>query len=106
MLPLRWRMVGVALAYALTYLVGLALSTSVLRRRTGGLDGHDVVRHYVRLLVGRRARRRCWAGWWPGWWARWLGDGLVGSAVSLAAGGLGAPARVRRRGPRPARPTS
>jgi hypothetical protein len=33
-LPLRWRMVSVALA-ALTYLVGLALSTSVLRRRTG-----------------------------------------------------------------------
>ena len=81
-LPLRWRMVGVALAYSVTYLGGLALSTAVLRRRTGGLDGRAVVRHYVRLVVaavpaavlglgggvGRRTRRSATASaarWWP-----------------------------------------
>jgi putative peptidoglycan lipid II flippase len=86
-LPLRWRMVGVALAYALTYLVGLALSTSVLRRRTGGLDGHNVVRHYVRLVAA--AVPAGLLGWLVAWLVgQWLGDDLVGSAVSLAAGGL------------------
>jgi len=86
-LPLRWRMVGVALAYALTYLVGLALSTSVLRRRTGGLDGHNVVRHYVRLLAA--AVPAGLLGWLVAWLVgQWLGEDMVGSAVSLAAGGL------------------
>jgi putative peptidoglycan lipid II flippase len=86
-LPLRWKMVGVALAYSLTYLLGLALSTSVLRRRTGGLDGHEVVRHYVRLLVAAvPAGLLAWlVAWLVG---QRLGDGLGGSAASLAAGGL------------------
>jgi putative peptidoglycan lipid II flippase len=86
-LPLRWKMVGVALAYSLTYLAGLALSTSVLRRRTGGLDGHNVVRHYVRLLAA--AVPAGLLGWLVAWLVgRRLGDGLGGSAASLAAGGL------------------
>jgi putative peptidoglycan lipid II flippase len=86
-LPLRWKMVGVALAYALTYLAGLALSTSVLRRRTGGLDGHRVVRHYVQLLVA--AVPAGLLGWAVAWGVgQALGDGLGGSAASLAAGGL------------------
>lgn len=50
-LPLRWRMLGVALAYSVTYLAGLALSVAALRRRTGGLAGTGVLRHYVRLVV-------------------------------------------------------
>jgi putative peptidoglycan lipid II flippase len=86
-LPLRWKMVGVALAYSVTYLAGLALSTSVLRHRTGGLDGHQVVRHYVRLLAAAvPAGLLAWlVAWLVG---RWLGAGLGGSAASLAAGGL------------------
>jgi putative peptidoglycan lipid II flippase len=85
-LPLRWKMIGVAVAYSVTYVVGLALSTAVLRRRVGGLDGSVVVRTYVRLLAaavpaGLAAAAASWA------LGKALGDGLVGSAASLAAGG-------------------
>lgn len=85
-LPLRLKMVGVAAAYALTYAVGLALSTAVLRRRVGDLDGAAVVRTYVRLAV---AATTAGVGAWVVAWVtgRWLGDGPVGSAASLAAGG-------------------
>lgn len=86
-LPLRWRMAGVALAYAVTYAGGLALSTSVLRRRTGGLDGHPVVRHYVRLVTA--AVPAAFLGWLTAWaTGQWLGDGVGGSLVSLTGGGL------------------
>lgn len=86
-LPLRWRMVGVALAYAVTYAGGLALSTSVLSRRTGGLDGHAVVRHYVRLVVA--AVPAALLGWTASWAVgSWLGHGLGGSLAALAAGGV------------------
>jgi putative peptidoglycan lipid II flippase len=85
-LPLRLKMVGVASAYALTYLVGLVMSTAVLRRRLGGLDGRVVVRTYVRLLVA--AVPAALAGWGVAWLTgRWLGDDLLASTVSLAAGG-------------------
>jgi putative peptidoglycan lipid II flippase len=86
-LPLRWKMVGVAGAYALTYLGGLALSTSVLRRRTGGLDGHVVLRQHVRLLAA--AVPAGLLGWLvAAAVGRAMGDGLAGSAASLVAGGL------------------
>jgi putative peptidoglycan lipid II flippase len=85
-LPLGAKMVGVALAYSLTYLCGLALSTAVLRRRTEGLDGPAVVRHYVRLLVA--AVPAGLLGWTVSWVVgRSLGDGPGGSLASLAAGG-------------------
>jgi putative peptidoglycan lipid II flippase len=85
-LPLRWKMVGVAFAYSLTYVGGLALSTSMLRRRTAGLDGTAVVRHYVRLLVAAVPSAAL------AWLVAWLigesaGHGLVGSLIALAAGG-------------------
>ena len=72
-------------AYSVTYYVGLALSTAVLRRRIGGLDGHRVMRTYVRLVVAAvpaaaaagRGRR-----------SAALGEGVGGSVASLAAGGL------------------
>ena len=87
----------------LTYLVGLALSTSVLRRRTGGLDGHNVVRHYVRLLAA--AVPAGLLGWLVARLVgQWLGDDLGGLGRLTGRRRAGAPARVRRRGPRPARP--
>lgn len=86
-LPLRWKMVGVAFAFSLTYVVGLALSVSVLRRRTAGLDGPVVTRLYTRLLVA--AALSGGLGWAV---ARLvsdgLGHGLTGSAVALTCGGL------------------
>jgi putative peptidoglycan lipid II flippase len=86
-LPLRWRIVGMAASYALTYYVGLGLSTAVLRRRIGGLDGRRVVRTYAQLLaaaipsaaVAYGVARLVTAG---------LGEGAAGSLAALVAGGV------------------
>lgn len=50
-LPVELVVAGVAGSYALAYAVGLALSTGVLRRRIGGIEGRRVLRTHVRLLV-------------------------------------------------------
>jgi len=85
-LPLRGKMIGVAAAYALTYVLGLALSTALLRRRVGGLDGPRVLQTYARLTLA--AVPSALAGFGvSALVARRLGDGLTGSAASLAAGG-------------------
>jgi putative peptidoglycan lipid II flippase len=85
--PARHQVAAMALAYAATYVVGLALSTAVLRRRLGGIDGPRVVRAYVRLLVAAV----------PAALLAWLvarlvtaqvGIDLVGSLAASAAGGL------------------
>ena len=76
----------VAGGYTLSYAVGLALSTALLRRRTGGLDGFRVVRTYVRLLLAAGlaalpayAIARALTGW--------LGVGTLGTAAACVAGG-------------------
>lgn len=86
-LPLEARMVGVAGAYAVTYAVGLVLSTAVLRRRVGSLEGARVLRTYVRLGVAAVPAGLAAAGvsWLVG---RELGDGPVGSLASLVGGGV------------------
>ena len=60
----------------------------MLRRRTGGLDGHQVVRHYVRLVAAAVPAGVAGLGGGLGWSAGPLGDGFGGSVASLAAGGL------------------
>ncbi len=86
-LPLAAKMVGVAAAYAVTYAFGLALSTAVLRRRVGGLDGREVVRTYVRLVLAAAAAGL--VAWLASWLVgRSLGDGVGGSTASLAVGGV------------------
>ena len=85
-LPLRWRMVGVAAAYSLTYLAGLALSTAVLRRRVGSLDGARVVRTYVRLVAAAVPAGAAAAG--TAWAVRRVVDGDLGSLAALGAGGV------------------
>jgi putative peptidoglycan lipid II flippase len=85
--PLRWKVVALALAYSATYAVGLVLSTAVLRRRLGGVDGPRVVRAYVRLVAA--VALPALAAWGV---ARLVADrvgvDLVASLTALAAGGL------------------
>ena len=86
-LPLRLKMVGVGFAYSLTYAAGLALSTLVLRRRTGGLDGQVIVRLYLRLAVA--AVPAALAAWLVATGVRaQVGSGVGGSTAQLAAGGV------------------
>jgi putative peptidoglycan lipid II flippase len=83
----RYVLVGLALAYAATYLVGLALSTAVLRRRLGDLDGPRVLRTVVRLVVA--VLPGAVAAWgFSRALTDWLGEGLGGSLVALATGGI------------------
>ena len=87
LLPLNWKMVGLAAAYSATYAVGLALSTAVLRRRLGGVDGRRVARTYVRLvLAATPAGLLAWG--LSHAVIAWIGDGPAGSAVALAVGGV------------------
>ena len=89
--PVEHRTVAIAIAYALSYAVGLSVSASVLRRRLGGLDGHRVLRTYVRLAVavavgavpGWALCRLLRAELSPGRWSVTLAL-AVGLAVTLA----------------------
>lgn len=85
--PDQWKVTGLALAYAATYVIGLALSTAVLRRRIGDVDGPRVVRTYVRVLVA--SAPPALLAWGV---ARLVtnsaGTGQLGSLGACAAGGL------------------
>jgi putative peptidoglycan lipid II flippase len=84
-LPERWRVVGLALGYAASYAVGLALMTRALNERIGGVDGRRVTRMTVRLLVAALPAGAVAAGLAAG--ARVvLGDGRAGAYVGLAVG--------------------
>jgi putative peptidoglycan lipid II flippase len=86
-MPDRLTLVGLALAYSATYAVGLALSTAVLRRRLGGVDGRRVTRTFVQLVAA--VLPGAIAAWgFSRALTGWLGEGLVGSAAALGIGGL------------------
>jgi len=51
LLPARWVVVGVGLGMSLSAMVSVTLSVMLLRRRHGSVDGHRVVRTYVRLVL-------------------------------------------------------
>jgi putative peptidoglycan lipid II flippase len=86
LLPARWVVVGLAVSYSLSYALGVAISASRLHTRIRGLDGPRIMRTYNRLifasviaavpavLASLLATSR-------------LGSGLLGSAVSILAGG-------------------
>ena len=86
LLPARWAVVGIAGAYSVTYVIGLAISLVVLRRRTEGLDGRRVLRTYVRLgvagvvagVLGALVDRVVLNA---------LGTGVTGSLAGLVVGG-------------------
>jgi putative peptidoglycan lipid II flippase len=54
-LPQPHRVVGLALGFGVAYWVGLGISTLVLHRRLGGVDGRRVLRTIIRLLVAAGA---------------------------------------------------
>ena len=76
----------VAGGYTLSYAVGLALSTALLRRRTGGIEGARVVRTHVRLILGASLAALPAYGVARGL-TSWLGLGSVGTSAAVLAGG-------------------
>jgi putative peptidoglycan lipid II flippase len=55
LLPPRWVVVGVGAGMSASALLSVVLSVALLRRRHGHLQGHAVVRTYVRLLLASLA---------------------------------------------------
>jgi len=87
LLPLRWVVVGVAVGFSLSYVVGVTLSALRLRGRLGAVDGQHVLRTYNRLILVSVAA----AG--PAVLvsfvtSRLLGPGTLGSAVTVLVGGM------------------
>ncbi|MEU0335108.1 murein biosynthesis integral membrane protein MurJ [Streptomyces sp. NPDC006193] len=86
-LPARWAVVGMAGAYTLSYVAGLALTAHLLRRRLGGrIDDGGLRRTYVKLLCA--ACPAAGLGWAAARACAGLGDGTSPTAVALGAGVL------------------
>ncbi|MGW1762520.1 murein biosynthesis integral membrane protein MurJ [Streptomyces sp. NPDC002073] len=87
-LPARWAVVGMAVAYGLGYTVGVGVAWRRLRTRLGGdLDGAHVMRTYARL-AGACLPAAALAGACAYGITRMLGSGITGSLASLIAGGI------------------
>ncbi|MFH8339449.1 murein biosynthesis integral membrane protein MurJ [Streptomyces sp. AM6-12] len=89
LLPARWAVTGMAGAYALSYLVGCALTARLLARRTGGrLDDGALRSTYTRLLgAGAGAAAAGWAA--ARGCARVAGDGgTAATTLTVVAGTL------------------
>ncbi len=85
-LPDDLKVAGLAAGQATSFLVGLVVVSLVLRRRTGGAAGQQVVRTGVRCLVAvlPPALLALAVG---AWLAATVGTGVVGAAVNVAASG-------------------
>jgi putative peptidoglycan lipid II flippase len=99
LLPPADIVVGVPIAYAAAYTVGLVAAAAVLRRRLGRIDGRRLLRTHVRVLVAAAAGAACVTlaarALAPVVTAGWTGSmitvgvaGLAGIAGYLAAGRL------------------
>ncbi|MFD5160930.1 murein biosynthesis integral membrane protein MurJ [Streptomyces hawaiiensis] len=87
LLPARWAVVGMAGAYTLSYVAGLALTAHLLRRRLGGrVDDGGLRRTYVKLLCA--AGPAAGLGWAAARACAGLGSGTWPTAVALATGAL------------------
>jgi putative peptidoglycan lipid II flippase len=87
LLPTRWVVVGLAASYSLSYTLGAILSWHRIHRRIGSLGTHHVVRTYNRLVMASVIASI------PAVVATLvatltLGSGLLGSAVTIGAGGV------------------
>ncbi|MEU6665876.1 murein biosynthesis integral membrane protein MurJ [Streptomyces sp. NPDC046727] len=88
LLPTRWAVTGMAGAYTLSYLAGLALTARLLRKRVGGrLDDGTLRRTYTKLAVAAGlGAALAWTAARGS--AAWLGAGTWPTAGALAAGAL------------------
>jgi putative peptidoglycan lipid II flippase len=88
-LPTGWRVVGLALGFAASYWVALALTARAVGRRLGGLDGRRVTQTYVRVAVASVVSGAAAYGL-ADLTGVLLGRGFSGSVVALVAGaGIG-----------------
>jgi putative peptidoglycan lipid II flippase len=92
LLPSADIVVGIPLAYAAAYTVGLIATALVLRRRLGRIDGNRLVRTHMRILVAATVGATCAIltvqALAPVVPPGWTGS-LVTIAVAGLAGGLG-----------------
>ncbi|MGV9883194.1 murein biosynthesis integral membrane protein MurJ [Streptomyces sp. NPDC003006] len=87
LLPARWAVVGMAAAYTLSYVAGLALTAYLLRRRLGGrIDDGGLRRTYAKVFCA--AGPAAGLGWVVARACADLGGGTWPTAVALAAGVL------------------
>ncbi|WP_406320156.1 murein biosynthesis integral membrane protein MurJ [Streptomyces sp. NBC_00519] len=85
LLPVRWSVTGMAGAYTLSYLAGLALTARLLRRTTGArLDDGALRRTYLKLLSAAALAATV------GWATAHACAGLLGSGTWAVAAALGA----------------
>ncbi|WP_328549595.1 murein biosynthesis integral membrane protein MurJ [Streptomyces sp. NBC_00366] len=85
LLPVRWSVTGMAGAYTLSYLAGLALTARLLRHRTGArLDDGALRRTYLKLLSAAALAATV------GWATAHACAGLLGSGTWAVAAALGA----------------
>jgi putative peptidoglycan lipid II flippase len=83
--PLRWKIPGLALAYGLSYLTGILISAVVLRRRLGSLETSQVARCYLKLAVAATAGGLL--AWAVGTGLTALfGDGRLGATLAVVLG--------------------
>ncbi|MFD0142839.1 MULTISPECIES: murein biosynthesis integral membrane protein MurJ [unclassified Streptomyces] len=86
-LPAHWSVVGMAGAYTLAYVAGLALTAYLLRKKMGGrIDDGGLRRTYMKLLCA--ACPAAGLGWAAARACAGLGEGTWPTAVALAAGAL------------------
>ncbi|NEA51177.1 murein biosynthesis integral membrane protein MurJ [Streptomyces sp. SID10815] len=87
LLPARWAVVGMAGAYTLSYVAGLALTAHLLRRRLGGrIDDGALWRTYGKLFCA--AGPAAGLGWGAARVCADPGSGTWPAAIALAAGVL------------------
>ncbi|MGW8377774.1 murein biosynthesis integral membrane protein MurJ [Streptomyces sp. ODS28] len=88
LLPARWAVVGMAASYGLAYIIGVGVAWRRLSKRLGGdLDGSRVLRTYIRL-AGASVPATAAAGAVVYGITQGLGSGLLGSVLSVLAGGI------------------
>ncbi|MFF9034148.1 murein biosynthesis integral membrane protein MurJ [Streptomyces sp. NPDC014892] len=87
-IPARWAVVGMAASYGLAYMIGVGVAWRRLKKRLGGdLDGSRVMRTYARLSIASLPAALLSGAACYGI-SRAMGQGVGGSMLALAGGGI------------------